>query len=160
MVQSCGMNVVVTSCGALRSASRAKASAALRISAKPADPFGETMHHAWSLTKRANDALSDAQVVVGQVKLGLPAGREVDTVRIGDPHQAVTHLQLDCWGRAALGRHHHKLASRGRALQCRWFSTPHLYDNFIKCLSWRMMKRVSVPRRVTCDVRADLHTQG
>ena len=98
-----------------------------------ADALGEPMHHARPITQRPDDAISDAQVVAGQVELGLPAGREVDPVRIGDPHHAVTDLQLgcwgllDCWGLAARNRHIHKLTSRDRVLQCPGTSDPANY---------------------------------
>jgi hypothetical protein len=59
------------------------------------DSLGEPVHHARPLEERAHDAVPDGQVVLDQVQLGLPAGREVLPVRVRHPHDPVVHLDLD-----------------------------------------------------------------
>ena len=52
----------------------------------PSTPVREAVQHARPLAQRADDPVADAHVVLGEVELGLAAGREVDAVRARDPH--------------------------------------------------------------------------
>src|SRR5450759_2538626 len=70
-----------------------------------ADSFGEPVQHGGPLCQPANDPVTDAEVVEGQVELRLPPRREVDPVRMGDAHDPVPDDQLGGWGRACLGSH-------------------------------------------------------
>jgi hypothetical protein len=56
---------------------------------------GEPVQHARPLPQRAHDPVSDRQVVLHQVELGLAARREVHPVRIRDPDDALPDLELD-----------------------------------------------------------------
>jgi hypothetical protein len=58
------------------------------------DALGEPMHHAWPLPQCAHDPVPDGQVVVDQIELRLSPRREVDPIRIRDPHGALADLQL------------------------------------------------------------------
>ena len=59
------------------------------------DARREPVQHAGPLTQRVDDAVTDGQVVADQVELGRARRREVDPVRVGDPHVAVADLHLD-----------------------------------------------------------------
>ena len=63
------------------------------------DAVGEAVQHARPVVERVDDPVGHAQVVVGQVELGLAAGREVDPVRVADLDDPVADLELDPLGR-------------------------------------------------------------
>jgi hypothetical protein len=69
------------------------------------DPLGEPVEHAGPLPQGPDDALADADVIAGDIELGVTAGRKIDTVRIGDPHSVLAHGQLHCRSLAPRGRH-------------------------------------------------------
>ena len=76
----------------------------------PGHPGREAMHHAGPLAQRAHDAVTDRQVVAGQVELGLAAGREVDPAGIGDPDSPAPDLEFGFCCRG----HTKKLTTPGR----------------------------------------------
>ncbi len=59
------------------------------------DPGWEPMHHARPLAQSPHDPVPDRQVVLDQIELGLSSRREVDPVRIRDPHRPLPDLQLN-----------------------------------------------------------------
>ena len=60
------------------------------------DAGRESVQHARPFAQCVDDAGAHAEVVVDQVELRLAARREVDPVRVGDAHDALANLDLDC----------------------------------------------------------------
>jgi hypothetical protein len=68
------------------------------------DASREAVQHAGPFPQRAHDPVADADVVAGQVELGLAAGGEVHPVGAGDPHSPLAHLEIN--RRCAVWRRH------------------------------------------------------
>ena len=61
----------------------------------PGNTLGIPVQHARPVEQGANDSVTDCEVVVDQIQLGLAPGREIHPFRTRYAHDAVAHGDLD-----------------------------------------------------------------